>query len=92
MDFLCYADQSMLVFKDRINLNAVSIIEQFEIAMLFYNKHINKGDVIEGAYRQSFEEVPQEAYREAVANAIIHRDYSKRGNNRYETEFRKDWK
>ena len=51
MDFLCYADQSMLVFKDRINLNAVSIIEQFEIAMLFYNKHINKGDVIEGAYR-----------------------------------------
>ena len=40
MDFLCYADQSMLVFKDRINLNAVSIIEQFEIAMLFYNKHI----------------------------------------------------
>ncbi len=84
MDFLCYADQSMLVFKDRINLNAVSIIEQFEIAMLFYNKHINKGDIIKGAYRESFEEVPQEAYREAVANAIIHRDYSKRGNNRVE--------
>jgi len=40
--------------------------------------------MIKGAYRESFDEVPEEAFREAVANAIIHRDYSKRGNNRVE--------
>lgn len=84
MDFICYQDSSMLVLKDRINLKEASIIEEFETAMLFYKKHISKSDVIKGAYRKSFEEVPEEAYREAVANAIIHRDYSRRGNNRVE--------
>lgn len=84
MDFISYADQSMLIFRDRISLNAVSVIEQFETAMLFYKKHINQGAIIKGAYRESFDEVPEEAYREAIANAIIHRDYSRRGNNRVE--------
>ncbi|GAU77606.1 ATP-binding protein [Fusibacter sp. 3D3] len=84
MDFICYADQSMLNFMDRINLKSVSVVEEFETAMLFYKKHINQGDMIKGAYRESFDEVPEEAYREAVANAIIHRDYSKRGHNRVE--------
>lgn len=84
IDFVSYADQSMLLFKDRISLKAVSAIEQFDTAMLFYKKHINQGAVIKGAYRESFDEVPEEAYREAIANAIIHRDYSRRGNNRVE--------
>lgn len=84
MDFICYGDQSMMTFKDRINLKSVSVIEEFETAMLFYKKHINQGDRIKGAFRESFEEVPEEAYREAVANAIIHRDYRRRGNNRVE--------
>lgn len=83
-DFVRYADDSMLVLKDRISLQGVSVIEQYETAMMFYKKHINQGDIIKGAYRESFDEVPEEAYREAVANAIIHRDYSRRGNNRIE--------
>ena len=83
-DFVRYADDSMLVLKDRISLQCVSVIEQYETAMMFYKKHINKGDIIKGAYRESFDEVPEEAYREAVANAIIHRDYSRRGKNRIE--------
>lgn len=84
MDFTCYLDQTMLKIKDRITLKSVSVVEEFETAMLFYKKHINKGDMIIGAYRVPFVEVPEEAYREAVANAIVHRDYSKRGNNRVE--------
>jgi len=83
-DFVRYADDSMLVLKDRINLQGVSVIEQYETAVMFYKKHINQGDIIKGAYRESYDEVPEEAYREAVANAIIHRDYSRRGNNRIE--------
>ena len=84
MDFICYGDQSLMIFKDRINLKSVSVIEEFETAMLFYKKHINQWSTIKGAYRESFDDVPEEAYREAVANAIIHRDYSKRGSNRVE--------
>lgn len=84
MDFICYADQSMQTFKDRINLKSVSVVEEFETAMLFYKKHINQGEIIKGAYRESVAEVPEVAYREAIANAIIHRDYKKIGNNRVE--------
>lgn len=84
LDLVVYLDDKMTVLKDRVNLKGKSIIEYFDAAMNFYYKHINQGDIIRGAYRYSHEEVPLEAYREAVANAIIHRDYSRRGNNRIE--------
>ena len=83
-DLVRYADDSMLIFKDRVSLKSISVIEHYETAMMFYRKHINQGDIIKGAYRESYDEVPEEAFREAVANAIIHRDYSRRGNNRIE--------
>jgi len=83
-DLVRYADDSMLIFKDRVCLKSISVIEHYETAMMFYRKHINQGDIIKGAYRESYDEVPEEAFREAVANAIIHRDYSRRGNNRIE--------
>ena len=36
---------------------------------------MNLQGVIEGMKRRNVYEVPQEAWREAIANAIIHRDY-----------------
>lgn len=84
LDLICYRDKSMLVMKDRMRLSQISILEQYEKAMLFYQKHINQGDRIEGAYRISVEEVPEVAYREAVANAMVHRNYGRQGNNRIE--------
>ena len=44
--------------------------------MSFYQKHINIGEIIEGPYRKTVEDVPLIAYREAVANMLVHRDYS----------------
>ncbi len=84
LDMVMYLDDKMTMIKDRINLKGKSLIEYFDASMNFYHKHINQGDIIRGAYRYSHEEVPQEAYREAIANAIIHRDYSRRGSNRIE--------
>lgn len=84
IDLVCYEDNSMRRIRDRMSLASVSLIEQYQTSLLFYQKHINKGDIIEGPYRKSFEEIPEIAYREAVANAIIHRDYSRLGNNRLE--------
>lgn len=84
VDFVVYADDSMMAIKDRISLSCVSVLEHFDTAMLFFRKHINQGEVINGAYRELAPEVPEVAFREAVANAIIHRDYSRNGNNRIE--------
>ena len=75
---------SLMIIKDSIRLLGVSILDHFDKGMLFYLKHINKGDIIKSAIRKSYEEIPEVAYREALSNAIIHRDYSRRGNNRIE--------
>lgn len=70
-----YKGNSVLNIKDRTFLKNVSIIEQFDKCMDFYNKHINIGEVIKGPYRNTTEEIPLVAYREAIANAIAHREY-----------------
>ncbi len=84
IDMIVYSDNDMTLIKDRVNLRRLSILSYFDAAIEFYKKHINQGDIIRGAYRKSLSEVPFEAYREAVANAIIHRDYSRGGNCRIE--------
>lgn len=84
LDLICYQDNSMLEIKDRVHLSKVSIISHYEQCMAFYNKHINKKDIIKSEKRITYEEIPLVAYREAIVNAIIHRDYSKAGNNRIE--------
>lgn len=84
IDLICYQDKSMLEIKDRIQIKGCSIIKHYEQSMQFYRKHINTRDIIKSERRVTFEEVPLVAYREAIANAIIHRDYSKKGHNRIE--------
>ena len=66
-----------MLFRSRDILVGISVIEQFEQCMLFYKKHLNIGEKIEGAYRETIEEIPLVAYREAIANALVHRDYSR---------------
>ncbi|MCT4617862.1 MAG: hypothetical protein N4A62_00480 [Marinisporobacter sp.] len=75
---------SVLNIKDRTVLSSRSIIDQFDECMNFYSKHINTREIIEGAYRKTIEDIPKVAYREAVANAIVHRDYSRRGEIKVE--------
>jgi ATP-dependent DNA helicase RecG len=84
VDFICYHDNSLLNIKDRIKVESSSLIEHFNKATLFYDKHINKGHIIDGFYREEIPDIPKEAYREAILNSIIHRDYSRNGSNRIE--------
>ena len=65
------------IIKDRIDLENTSILTQFDRCMDFYYKHVNKQEIIDGAYRKTIEGIPLVAYREAIANAICHRDYNK---------------
>lgn len=75
LSLIKFEDEYKLNIKDRLFLENVSIIEQYEKSIDFFKKHINVNDVIDGAYRKTIEEVPLVAFREALANAIVHREY-----------------
>lgn len=52
------------------------LLTQFNEAIGFLKKHLNVRSEIKGVNRQDIYEIPFEAIREAVVNALMHRDYS----------------
>lgn len=52
-----------------------NIIEQVEKALDFIKRNIKKSYKVSGLERKEFWEYPTEALREAIVNAIAHRDY-----------------
>ncbi len=54
---------------------------QYQEAMIFLKRHLSVRTEIKGLDRNDLYEIPLEALREVVANAIIHRDYSIRGTS-----------
>jgi ATP-dependent DNA helicase RecG len=52
------------------------IPEMAESAINYVMSSIRKSSLIEGLYRRDIPEYPEEAIREAVVNAVAHRDYS----------------
>jgi ATP-dependent DNA helicase RecG len=65
---------------DRMDVHN-DLFTQFNSAIEFIKKHINLRSIIEGTYRRDVYEVPEPVIREAVANAIVHRDYSMEGTD-----------
>ena len=53
-----------------------SIPDMVESAGKYVMASIRKSSLIEGLYRRDIPEYPEEALREAVVNAVAHRDYS----------------
>ena len=76
--------ENTVEIEDRMVLEHHSILEQFDTAILFHSKHLATSEQIEGARRTTWEEVPLVAYREAIANALVHRDYTVDGQIRVE--------
>ena len=52
------------------------LLTQFNEAISFLKKHLNVRSEITGVDRNDIYEIPLDALREAVVNAIMHRDYS----------------
>lgn len=57
------------------------LLTQFNEAVAFCEKHLNERAKIRGVNRFDIYEIPMEAIREAIVNAIVHRDYSMGGTN-----------
>lgn len=63
---------SINIIKKRLILEDMSILEMYDLAVQTY-KDYYQYEEIEGSYRKMVELIPEEAFREALANALIHR-------------------
>lgn len=60
------------VIKERHELKGVSLISQLQQATEIFEREYTY-ELVEGSSRQSLEAIPRSAFREALANALIHR-------------------
>ena len=82
IDIVVFGD-SIDIFKKRFTLSGESILKQyFDSLEIFKNEYFV--EKIEGGFRQKYEIIPFNAYREAVANSIIHRDWDIKANTKIE--------
>jgi ATP-dependent DNA helicase RecG len=86
--FLLQAQMTLIAFKGKERIHIFDrqdiqndLLTQFNGALFFLKKHLNRRSEIRGVNREDIYEIPIEALREAVANAIIHRDYAMRGTS-----------
>lgn len=84
--FIRHSDVTCVLFQtdnkayilDRKDLQG-SIFDNVEQAMVFLKRHLSLRYEIKTLQRKEILELPEEALREAVLNAVTHRDYSIRG-------------
>lgn len=55
------------------------LFKQVEEAIAFFGRNVRRGAKIEGLYRKEAYEYPEKAVKEALVNAVCHRDYSRKG-------------
>ena len=74
-----FADEQNTIFRDRKEFTG-SIFEQMENAYDYLRLCNQNRSVIDGLSRTDYWDYPKDAIREALINAIIHRDYSFSGS------------
>lgn len=70
-----FQDTNKSIFKDRLEINA-SVLEQLEKAYEYIEKNNRIRAEFNGLHRIDSKDYPEEAVRESLLNAIVHRDYS----------------
>ncbi|MGN1066157.1 MAG: ATP-binding protein [Thermoguttaceae bacterium] len=73
IDLVRFGD-SINVILDRETLDRRSILTQFDQALSFYRKNYQY-EQISGSLRETVILIPEEAFREAIANALVHRTW-----------------
>jgi ATP-dependent DNA helicase RecG len=74
-----FSDDACTVFRDSKEFGG-SIFKQFEDAVNYLALCNKTSSVIKGVVRTDKQDYPEEAIREALLNAIVHRDYSFSGS------------
>jgi ATP-dependent DNA helicase RecG len=69
-------DKSYILDSKELNTDIVANIDD---AMVFLKKHLRVNYKIETLRRENVLELPEKALREAIVNAVCHRDYFERG-------------
>jgi ATP-dependent DNA helicase RecG len=69
-------DKAYILDAKELNSDIVSNVDD---AIVFLKKHLRVSYKIEGLRRENILELPEDALREAVVNAVCHRDYFEKG-------------
>lgn len=64
--------QNISVIQKRATIENISILEVYDKAIDMFRDYYQY-EIIEGAERKNVEKIPEAAFREAIANALIHR-------------------
>ena len=64
--------QNISVIQKRATIENISILEVYDKAIDMFRDY-HQYEIIEGAERKNVEKIPEAAFREAIANALIHR-------------------
>lgn len=67
------------IMQDRETVTGVSALEQMDRALAMHARYFAY-ERIEGAQRKRVERIPTEAFREAIANALVHRTWDVRAH------------
>lgn len=88
--FIPHAESIFAAFKGTDKTNIYDrhdvkddLLIQFNEAVAFLKKHLNVRSEIQGFDRSDIYEIPLDALREAVVNAIVHRNYTINGTSIY---------
>ena len=88
--FIPYSEIILLAFKGKDKRNIYDrkdvrddLLTQLNDAVIFAKKHLNVRSEIREINRHDIYEMPLDALREALVNAIVHRDYSMSGTSIY---------
>lgn len=80
IDIVRFGD-NINIMLDRETFEHISVLKQFEKTMKIFRKYYQYEE-IKGTRRETVEIIPLEAFREAIANAIIHRTWDVNSNIR----------
>ena len=80
IDISRYGD-SMDIFLKRLTLDGRSILSSYHEAVEMYRDYYQY-EIIDGIDRKKVETIPENAYREALANAVVHRTWDINSNIR----------
>ena len=83
VDMVRFGD-NISIFLDRKTIQGGSILLQYEEAIEFFRQWYKPYLAIEGIPRKERIQIPELAFLEAMANALIHRDYLINGSIRIE--------